>query len=118
ITAASTPKEAAHGFVFANGRIDGESGAHVYLGRPWRDFAQVTFLNNEMSGVVRPAGWHNWDRPERERTARYREYGSRGPGGDLSQRVRWSHQLAPDEARSLTPKSVLAGSDSWDPRPR
>jgi len=116
ITAASTPAEARNGFVFANGSITGEPGARTYLGRPWRDFAQATFLNTDMSAVVRPAGWHNWDRPEREKTTRYREFGSRGPGGGTADRVAWARQLTEAEARSLTVASVLAGADNWDPR--
>ncbi len=81
LTAASTPAEQPFGFVFANGQITGDSpNVKTYLGRPWRDFAQVTFLNTRMTDVIRPAGWHNWDRPERERTARFSEFGSTGPG--------------------------------------
>ena len=38
ITAASTPPEQRHGFVFVNGRITGEPDVRTYLGRPWRDF--------------------------------------------------------------------------------
>jgi pectinesterase len=118
ITAASTPKEAPYGFVFANGTIDGDAAAHAFLGRPWRDFAQVTFLDTEMSSVVRPEGWHNWDRPEREQTSRYHEYGSRGPGGDATRRVSWSHTLSADEWRALTPADVLRGADGWNPNSR
>ena len=40
----------------------------------------MTYLNTEMSEVVRPAGWDNWNLPEREKTARYAEFGSTGPG--------------------------------------
>jgi pectinesterase len=115
ITAASTPAEAPHGFVFANGSITGESDVRAYLGRPWRDFAQVTFLNTDMSAVVRGAGWHNWDRPEREKTTRYREYASRGPGGDVAARVPWARQLSNRDAAALSPKVVLGGSDNWNP---
>jgi pectinesterase len=113
ITAASTPPERAHGFVFANGRITGQSPeVRTYLGRPWRDFAQVAFLNTEMSGVVRPEGWHNWDRPERESSARYAEFGSTGPGAQRDARVRWAKRLSESEASAMTVGAVL---DEWDP---
>ena len=114
ITAASTPPEQRYGFVFANGRITGEPDVRTYLGRPWRDFAQVTFINTTMSDVVRPEGWHNWDRPEREKTARYGEYGSTGPGAG-ARRVPWSRTLTPAEAKALSARSVLRGTDDWDP---
>jgi len=116
ITAASTPESERHGFVFAHGRITGQSSdVKTYLGRPWRDFAQVSFVNVEMSDVVRPEGWHNWDRPEREKTARYSEVGTTGRGAS-SGRVSWARPLSADDVKSLTPGTVLRGSDDWDPR--
>src|SRR3954468_1379335 len=69
ITAASTPDNQPFGFVFSHCKITGESSAvKTYLGRPWRAYSAVTFLNTEMSEVVRPEGWHNWNFPEREKT--------------------------------------------------
>jgi pectinesterase len=116
LTAASTPPEQRDGFVFADGRITGEPGVHTFLGRPWRAFAQVTWLRTEMSDVVRPAGWNNWGHPERERTVRYEEFGSRGAGGDMTARVPWARRLSAGQASALTPARVLAGADHWDPQ--
>ncbi len=117
LTAASTPPEAAFGFVFARGSITGATpDVRTYLGRPWRDAAQVTFLDTEISAVVRPEGWHNWDHPEREQTARFAEAGSTGPGGSPSARVRWARQLPASEASAVTVARVIGGSDGWDPR--
>lgn len=116
LTAASTPHDQPFGFVFSNCRVTGETAAvRTYLGRPWRAHSSVTFLNTEMSGVVRPEGWHNWNLPERERTARYAEHASRGPGAEARARVRWSRQLTKREARALTPTKVLGG---WNPTRR
>jgi pectinesterase len=113
ITAASTPPAERFGLVFARGAITGEAGARTYLGRPWRDYAQVTFLDMTMSDVVRPDGWHNWDKPEREKTARYVEYGSKGPGAKPEGRVKWAKTLSAAEAKAITVETVLGG---WDPR--
>jgi pectinesterase len=115
VTAASTPEDAPHGFVFSRSTVRGESGeVKTYLGRPWRSFASVVFLGTEMSEVVRPEGWHNWNRPERERTARYAEHGSTGPGakalafrGESSAAEAGAHA----DSRSRRP-------DGWDPRRR
>jgi pectinesterase len=116
ITAASTPEREPFGFVFAHCRITGESPAvKTYLGRPWRPFASVIYLDTEMSEVVRPAGWHNWDQPEREKTARYAEYKSTGPGANADARVRWSRQLTDEQAKEITLRAVLGGKDGWDP---
>lgn len=116
ITAASTPTEQPFGFVFSHCKITGETPeVKTYLGRPWRAFASVIFLNTEMSEVVRPVGWHNWDKPDREKTTRYSEFKSTGPGGQQQGRVSWSTQLSPAVARSITAAKVLGGVDKWNP---
>ncbi|HEU4390755.1 MAG TPA: pectinesterase family protein [Blastocatellia bacterium] len=116
ITAASTPDQQRYGFVFSHCRITGESPeVRTYLGRPWRPFAGVVFLNTEMSEVVRPVGWHNWDKPEREKTVRYCEFNSAGPGGGSKERVVWSKQLTAAEAKSFSVQAVLGGTDGWNP---
>ena len=79
ITAASTPDNHRYGYVFSNCKITGEPGVKTYLGRPWRPFAAVAFLNTDMSDVVRLEGWNNWRNPKNEQTARYAEYKSTGP---------------------------------------
>jgi pectinesterase len=117
ITAASTPDNQPFGFVFSHCKITGESPAvKTYLGRPWRAFSSVTYLNTEMTEVVRPEGWHNWNFPEREKTVRYAEFNSTGPGANARRRVPWSHQLTKAEAQAMTVEKVLGGDDRWNPK--
>jgi len=118
ITAASTYDYEPFGFVFSHCQITGEADVKTYLGRPWRDFANVTYLNTEMSSVVRPEGWQNWNLPEREKTARYAEFNCTGPGANPRARVSWSHQLMKSQAKAITIKKVLGGADGWDPLAR
>lgn len=116
ITAASTRRESEFGYVFARCRITGDNPAiRTYLGRPWRDFAATVFLDCWMGEVVRPAGWHNWDKPEREATVRYAEFRTTGPGTNPAQRAPWARQLTADEAAAITVQRVLGGADHWDP---
>jgi len=116
VTAASTPEDAPHGFVFSRCTVRGESPElRTYLGRPWRPFASVAFVATAMSEVVRPEGWHNWNRPERERTARYAEHGTTGPGASPGGRVPWARALSAEEAAALTSAAVLGGAERWDP---
>lgn len=115
ITAASTRQDDHYGFVFSNCKITGEADVKTYLGRPWRDFSNVIYLKTEMSSVVRPEGWQNWNLPAREKTARYAEFSSYGPGANVKARVSWSRQLARSEGKAITLKRVLAGSDGWNP---
>lgn len=117
ITAASTPDHQPFGFVFSNCTITGATPAvKTYLGRPWRAFSNVIFLNTEMSAIVHPAGWHNWNFPEREKTVRYAEAGSRGEGARPRARVAWARQLNSAAVAAITPERVLGGSDGWHPR--
>jgi pectinesterase len=116
ITAASTPPTAPFGFVFLDCRVTAAPGVkRTYLGRPWRDYAAVAFLRTELPAVVPPAGWHNWNRPEAEKTARYAEYKNTGPGANPAARVPWSRQLTDEEAKSYTIANILGGADHWDP---
>ena len=87
VTAANTPPEQPYGCVFLNCKLTGE-GDKAYLGRPWRPDAAVAFINCELGDHIRPEGWHNWNKPDAEKTARYAEYKCTGPGADRSQRVR------------------------------
>lgn len=115
ITAASTPQEQPFGFVFNRCTITGRPGAQMFLGRPWRAYAATAFLNTSMDGSVRPAGWNNWNQPDREKTARYAEYRSTGPGGTAAGRAPWSKQLTDAEAAAMTVAKVLGGADGWNP---
>ena len=115
LTAASTPQGAAHGYVFADCKITGGEGVQIYLGRPWRIYAQTVYLRTEMSAVVRPVGWNNWNKPEAEKTTFYAEFGSTGLGANPAARVPWAKQLTAAEAAALTPEKVLAGTDGWNP---
>ena len=69
-----------------------------------------------MAKLVRPEGWHNWNKPDAERTARYAEYNSTGPGANPQGRAAWARQLTRREARAITLKNVLGGSDGWNPQ--
>ena len=115
VTAASTPKENPFGFVFLDCKLTGDGEPQAYLGRPWRDFAAVAFLRCAMGDHVKPQGWHNWGKPQREKTARYAEYKNTGPGADRAQRVEWSKELSDAEAARYTVANVLGGADGWAP---
>ncbi|GGH14004.1 pectinesterase [Sphingobacterium alkalisoli] len=104
ITAASTTKESAYGFIFYKCRLTavGVDVNKVYLGRPWRPHAKTVFIDCFMGEHIVPAGWDPWtgDKmfPDKVPTVYYAELGSVGPGGnDLSKRVTWSYQLPQSE---------------------
>jgi pectinesterase len=133
VTAASTPQDHPWGFVFNNCKLTGDATPWnpattnpsstvkpkvtplADLGRPWRAYASVTYLNCEMGAHIKPAGWNNWSRASNEKTARYSEYQSTGPGAAPDARVSWSHQLTVDDAAKITLTTVLGGDDAWNP---
>jgi pectinesterase len=130
ITAADTPKDQPFGFVFMNCRLTGDpkpwisaAGISVNtnsppladLGRPWRPYASVTYLNCEMGAHIRPEGWNNWRNPTNELTARYSEYHSTGPGANPTARFKWTHQLTDEEASAFTIENIFGGTDHWKP---
>ncbi|MCG9970003.1 pectinesterase family protein [Gramella sp. YB25] len=122
ITAASTEEYVTYGYVFKNCNITGTGPNITTLGRPWRPYAAVAFINTEMSSSIKPEGWNNWGNPDNEATARYAEYRSSGEGGATSQRVEWVDILTKEEADLYTIQNVLGTkynnppvADDWNP---
>ena len=108
ITAASTPKDTAFGYVFKNCKLTAdENVTKVYLGRPWRPFAKTVYINCEMGKHILPEGWHNWSKPEAEISSFYAEYKCTGEGFLPKTRVPWSHQLSDSEAKNYTIEKIL-----------
>jgi len=128
VTAASTPITQKYGFLFLHSRLKKESPAmaagSVTLGRPWHPFADpdavanVVFIDTWMDDHIGQKGWDRmssvdstgtriWYEPE---SARFLEYGSKGPGAvrSPSRRV-----LSDKEAAAYTIEAVL---DGWRPQ--
>jgi pectinesterase len=106
------------GYVFNHCRLTAEPGVDkIFLGRPWRDYAKVIYLNTEMGAHILPEGWSEWHKGDTDRlkTAYYAEFNSTGPGAHPTDREPLSHQLTAEEAKQYETKAWLAGSDGWDP---
>jgi pectin methylesterase-like acyl-CoA thioesterase len=105
-------------FVFNHCRLTVDPGVGpVFLGRPWRSFANVAYLNTEMGKHIDPAGWREWHPSETHslETAFYAEFRSSGPGGSAAAREPFSKQLSAEEAKKFSTANVLGGTDGWDP---
>ena len=107
------------GFVFNQCKLTADPGVtnFVYLGRPWRPYATVVYLNTEMDDKIDPAGWREWHPGETHsiETVFYAEYGSTGPGAHRAERDPHTHFLTPEQAKQFAPAIFLGGSDHWDP---
>ena len=113
ITAARTPQGVKFGYVFLNCKVRAIPGVtQVYLGRPWRAYANVVYKNCEFGSFIRPVGWSNWHQTHRYKTAFYAEYHNSGRGANTSHRVSWSHQLTKQQAEEYTVENIL-GLSKW-----
>lgn len=82
----------------------------LYLGRPWRAYSTVYFINtNAKNAVIQPQGWLEWS--GKLATSTYAEYNTMG--SKTSERIAPSKQLTKAEADKLTVASWLAGKDGW-----
>lgn len=114
VTAAATPKEQEYGYLFYQCTLTAAPGVKaVYLGRPWRPYAKVAYVECSMDGHIRPEGWDNWGKLENEKTTEYVEIDNRGEGAVLSGRVSWMKK--PLKKKSYTMEAYLKGKDGFYP---
>jgi pectate lyase/pectin methylesterase-like acyl-CoA thioesterase len=112
ITAAAQANVTDKGYVIVNSQIvDGSSAKGTYdLGRAWKDFARVTYINTFInSSLFDNKGWSTSCAGSCKQSY-FSEYNSYGPGSDSSSRI-LSTQLTGEEA-SMTIPQVF---DGWDP---
>ena len=108
ITAASTPENTEFGFVFKDCKITAEKNiSKIYLGRPWRIFARIAFINCNFEANILPEGWHNWEKREAEKHSYFVEFKNYGKGSSTQKRVKWSHQLSNKEVKKYNKNNIL-----------
>ncbi len=107
------------GFVIDHSNLIAAPGltGKVYLGRPWRPYATVIYLNTEMGDQINPAGWREWHPGETHSLdiAFFAEYNSSGPGAHPGEREPRAHILNAQQAKKYAPATWLRGSDNWNP---
>jgi pectin methylesterase-like acyl-CoA thioesterase len=102
------------GYLFLNCTVTADPGTpDILLGRPWRDFSTVVFVNTDFKASLDSKGWLEWG--GRLKTSDYAEYGSTGQAGDLAQRIAPSHLLAAADLAKYTTKAWLSAPDNWNP---
>ena len=87
----------------------------ISLGRPWRPYSRVVYIDTELPTDVIPEGWNAWGKTTATPQAFYAEYRDSGPGANAAARVSWSHQLTARRAAQYRPRVFLAGADHWNP---
>lgn len=106
-------------YVFDHCTITAEPGDYeIWLGRAWRPYATVVWLDTDIRAPLQPQAWREWTPGVTEtfKTAYYAERGSRGPGaGRPEDRPATAHQLTAKEARAWTKQALLSSPDGWQP---
>ncbi len=112
------------GFVFnkckltqgpAQGPTPAKIDKGVFLGRPWRPYSRVVYLDCWMDKHIHAEGWDNWSDAANEKTAWFGEHNSTGPGANSGARAKWAHELTEKDAAAFRTQKFLAGSDGWSP---
>lgn len=88
----------------------------TYLGRPWKAYSRVVFIQSDLEAVVNAQGWLEWNssNPFTD-TLYYGEYQNRGPGSGTSQRVNWvgvHPNMSMNDASQFTVANFIAG-ETW-----
>ncbi|CAI8596299.1 unnamed protein product [Vicia faba] len=89
----------------------------AFLGRPWKQNSTTIFMQSNISNVLSPKGWLEWEgAPEYLDTLFYAEYMNYGPGANTTKRVKWSgyHLLNSSQANNFTVANFISG-DQWLP---
>jgi pectin methylesterase-like acyl-CoA thioesterase len=105
------------GYVIYKSKLTADPGvANVWLGRPWRPYSTVTYIETEMGAHIRPAGWREWlPGTHSLETSTYSEFGSTGPGAHRGERDPHGKQLSAEEAKHYAPEEYLRAEDNWNP---
>lgn len=99
-----------------NDLYSNSSSFKSYLGRPWRVYSRVVYLESYIDDFIDPMGWTKWSNSNDQGldTLYYGEYENYGPGSRTDGRVGWVgyHILDHNDAYNFTVSEFIAG-DEW-----
>ena len=102
VTAASTYKDEAYGYIFSRCRFTGNCPPDtVYLGRPWRNFAQTILIECEIGAHIKSELFHDWDKPEAHKTVFYGIYNCFGESFSTDNAASFVRILSREEAEKI-----------------
>ncbi|KAL1568096.1 pectinesterase [Salvia divinorum] len=86
-----------------------------YLGRPWKQYSRTVVMQTDISNVIHPAGWFEWDGNFALATLFYAEYKNTGAGAATGGRVKWGGFRVLTSAAQAQPFTAgnFIGGGSW-----
>lgn len=101
------------GYVFRDSRLTTAPGLEgkISLGRPWRPYSRVWYLNTAMDSGIAPGGFNLWRKGDDPSTMDYAEFGSTGAGAATASRAAFVRQMSAAQARSFSLRAFFQG---WD----
>lgn len=118
VTAASTPEGEPYDFVFHGCSFTAAQDVapdSVYLGRPWREWAQTVLIDCWLGQHIKREGWWDWAKPAAHERAHYAGASLHGPASDAENWAPWAHELDATATTRYAREQVLSGADGWDP---
>lgn len=91
VFAPSTPSDVEVGFVCRNCTFTSKNGvadSSCFIARPWRNHGYVSIENCYLGEHINPAGFDDWGKTEAQKTVRFYEIDSYGPGA-VGKRPEW-----------------------------
>ncbi|KAK4432759.1 Pectinesterase 3 [Sesamum alatum] len=91
-----------------------QSSFPTYLGRPWKEYSRTVVMQTDISNVINPAGWYEWNGNFALNTLFYAEYQNTGAGAGTSNRVTWRGfrvLTSAAEAQPFTAGRFIAGGN-------
>ena len=120
VTAGSHASDLPFGYVFVKCRVTCGEGKQTSLGRPWRPFANITFVASDFGTAVAPYGWNDWTTDCGRRVYRSAEYGcthkgeyKREPWIEVGTLKDFKKRLIASGMTTIP--DILKGADDWRP---
>ncbi|XP_047952558.1 pectinesterase-like [Salvia hispanica] len=92
-----------------------QSSFPTYLGRPWKEYSRTVVMQSDISNVIHPAGWYEWNGNFALATLFYAEYQNTGAGAPTGNRVKWGGFRVLTSASQAQPFTAgnFIGGGNW-----